>query len=406
MNPNHPDWTVAIGRNQEIYHREDDIRTSFGRDYTRILHSNAYRRLKHKTQVFFATQNDHICTRIEHVNHVASVSYTISTYLGLNTELVGAIATGHDLGHAPFGHQGEVVLQKLAHNINRDFWHERHSLRVVDEIDTILGPDGMEHNLGLTYAVRDGIISHCGEVDQDASRPRTESVRLETISSPNQYQPFTWEGCVVKISDKIAYLGRDIEDALSLRVIKQDDTRELIKLIKDRLQIDIVSINNTTLMHKFIISLCGESNPERGLVLSKAHIELMGAIKDFNYNHIYKHPRLEHYKNYAELIITSIYNVLQQCYAGEQTLLEIMEIENYYPQLGRYFREWLIKYSDVGREYYEQQSDHQGGIGVFDNKIIYKIRSDKDDFIRACIDFIAGMTDTFAERMFKELTNF
>ena len=191
MDPNHPDWNIATGRNQELYHRDDDIRTSFGRDYTRILHSSAYRRLKHKTQVFFATQNDHICTRIEHVNHVASVSHTISNYLGLNAELVGAIATGHDLGHAPFGHQGEVVLRKIAKNINSDFWHERHSLRIVDEIDTILGPDGKEHNLGLTYAVRDGIISHCGEVDQEALRPRTEYIQLEQISSANQYQPFT-----------------------------------------------------------------------------------------------------------------------------------------------------------------------------------------------------------------------
>lgn len=166
-------------------------------------------------------------------------------------------------------------------------------------------------------------------------------------------------------------------------------------------------------MHKFIISLCDESSPETGLVLSKDHLELMGAIKKFNYENIYKHSRLQYYKDYAELIITSIYNALQQCYAGEGTLIEVLEMENYYPQLGRYFREWLVKYSDIGREYYERQPNKKDlvrvgyyPIGGFDNKIIYYILSDGDDFKRACIDFIAGMTDTFAERMFKELTNF
>lgn len=116
-------WDLLISRESKLYSRENDIRTEFGRDYTRILHSLAYRRLKHKTQVFFNTQNDHICTRIEHVNHVESVSFTIAKYLGLNTELTKAIATSHDLGHAPFGHHGESCLKELAQKfLNQDFF--------------------------------------------------------------------------------------------------------------------------------------------------------------------------------------------------------------------------------------------------------------------------------------------
>ena len=126
MDEHHRNWQIAISRKGSLYRREGDFRTEFGRDYTRILHSTAYSRLKHKTQVFFTTKNDHICTRIEHVNHVASVSGTIGRYLGLNTELISAIANGHDLGHAPFGHLGERVLSRISQaELGETFWHER-----------------------------------------------------------------------------------------------------------------------------------------------------------------------------------------------------------------------------------------------------------------------------------------
>lgn len=125
-------WEQAVKREVPIYSR-NDVRTEFERDYTRILHSQAYRRLKHKTQVFFAPHNDHICTRMEHVMHVASVASTISKFLGLNEQLASAIAMGHDIGHAPFGHHGEDCLNKLleqkqGHNAPKKFWHERNSL--------------------------------------------------------------------------------------------------------------------------------------------------------------------------------------------------------------------------------------------------------------------------------------
>ena len=106
-------WEHIISRTAPLYSRNNDIRSNFERDYTRIIHSNAYRRLKHKTQVFFSPQNDHICTRIEHVNHVESISYTITHYLGLNVELTRAISVSHDLGHSPFGHRGETVLSEI-----------------------------------------------------------------------------------------------------------------------------------------------------------------------------------------------------------------------------------------------------------------------------------------------------
>jgi dGTPase len=130
----HNNWKLLVKREYPIYSRVNNIRSEFGRDYTRILHSLAYRRLKHKTQVFFNTNNDHICTRMEHVAHVESVSFKIAKYLGLNTELTKAISAGHDLGHAPFGHQGEVVIKALAKQyLKDDFWHEKNGLRFVDK---------------------------------------------------------------------------------------------------------------------------------------------------------------------------------------------------------------------------------------------------------------------------------
>ena len=200
---------IATVRQRELYSRNNDVRTEFGRDYTRILHCLAYRRLKHKTQVFFNTQNDHICTRMEHVSHVESVSYIIAKSLGLNYELTKSIAMGHDLGHAPFGHEGENVIKRIVKdNLGESFWHEKNGLRVVDKLELLQDNKGVLTNLNLTYAVRDGIICHCGEVDENGILPRKENIDLNTIRTPGEVQPFTWEGCVVKISDKIAYLGR------------------------------------------------------------------------------------------------------------------------------------------------------------------------------------------------------
>ena len=411
MCPENKKWEKSIARSQSLYQRTDDIRTEFGRDYTRILHSTAYRRLKHKTQVFFATKNDHVCTRIEHVNHVASVSFTISERLGLNSELVQAIALGHDLGHAPFGHHGEEVLAGLAKEAKIKFWHERNGLRVVDWLETLADPEGVQNNLALTYAVRDGIISHCGEVDQNAIKPRRKAVDLEKISKKNQYQPYTWEGCVVKISDKIAYLGRDIEDALTLRLIRPIQTMALIRTVRQQLGIPIHSISNSAIMHSFILNLCETSNPEQGLMLSPEYLELMRIIKDFNYQSIYKHKRLSYYKNYASLILESIYSVLQDCEAGANTMENILKLQEYYPQLGRYFLEWMLKYSDVGRETLGTRTLRQywsttmiAPLRRSQNQVVYFLRNDPEDYTLACIDFIAGMTDNFAERIFQEIT--
>ena len=144
-------WENIIKREVPLYQRTNDIRSPFERDYTRIIHSTAYRRLKHKTQVFFSPENDHICTRSEHVTHVESISYTIAHHLGLNTELTRAIATAHDIGHSPFGHQGEKILSKISErDVGEKFWHERNGMIMVDKVELLENPDGDKFNLDLT----------------------------------------------------------------------------------------------------------------------------------------------------------------------------------------------------------------------------------------------------------------
>ncbi|SDE38173.1 deoxyguanosinetriphosphate triphosphohydrolase family protein [Sporomusa acidovorans] len=394
-----PKWKASISRVTPIYKRTDDIRSEFARDYNRILHSNAYRRLKHKTQVFFATSNDHICTRIEHVNHVASVSYTIANYLGLNTELTNAIALGHDLGHTPFGHAGEEFIKGILQNeIGETFWHERNSLRFVDKCETLPDNEGRERNLNLTYAVRDGIVCHCGEVDENSIFPREEACDLYSVQKAGQCAPFTWEGCIVKISDKIAYIGRDIEDALLLKILSVSELKkELTKISREFADAKASEINNTILMHDFIIDLCRTSSPEKGIAFSPKYLELINTLKNFNSQYIYCHERLANYKRLANLIIECIYQTLLKAYSGKDTINELNKYREIYPSLVNNFCEWLVKYSDT------ENREMKGS--KYRNEILYHLENRKD-YIQAIIDYISGMTDNFAIKIFNEITTF
>jgi len=396
--PGSPKWEASIEREQILYKREDEIRTEFFRDYNRILHCKAYRRLKHKTQVFFATKNDHICTRMEHVSHVASVSETIAGYLGLNTDLTRAISLGHDLGHAPFGHKGEVILKSLAKkHLDQTFWHEQNSLWFVDKLETLNDQNGRKQPLALTYGVRDGIISHCGEVNENAIKPRSEAINLYDIKKPNEFAPFTWEGCVVKISDKISYLGRDIEDAITLKILKRNQLRELKQIVEKVSNHSIKEINNTVLMHDFIINLLEKSSPENGIRFSDDYLELINSVKGFNYKYIYNHPRLIYFHAYAELILTSIFNLLADLYTKEQTEDEVIKFMEFYPILGASFLDWMQSYM--------QPDFGQKVLYATDNQAVYNI-SNYSDYIKSVIHYISSMTDNFAINIFNEVTKF
>ena len=393
-------WEQATKRLTPLYIQDDDIRNDFIRDYTRILHSTAYRRLKHKTQVFFATDNDHICTRIEHVNHVSSISDTIVKFLGLNADLTSAIAIGHDLGHAPFGHHGEKVLNEIIdkNNLGRRFWHENNGLWFIDKLETLRDPNGFEQNLNLTYAVRDGIVCHCGEVDDTALYPRDDFIDdLHTIENANEVAPFTWEGCVVKIADKISFLGRDIEDAFSLGLLTDSQIKDLKSIINVKLPDKLDAVSNTLVIHGLIIDLCKTSNPTDGISFSPKTFKALKQLREFNKNNIYDHPRLNYFKNYAKVVLESIFGFLYDLYNDKNTLKELENYEKTYPLIIKTFYDWMIKYSNIDLR--KKKERH------LKNNIIYNISS-KQEYGNMIIAYISGMTDHFAIAVFNELISF
>lgn len=390
MYENHPQYQQAISRNEALYQRKNDLRSPFSRDYNRIIFSLAYRRLKHKTQVFFAVEDDHVCTRSEHVNLVDSVSYTIAHYLGLNTELTRAIAVGHDLGHAPFGHEGERVLSKISQrDLEEKFWHEKNGLDFVDKIELLEDNLKNEQNLNLTYGVRDGIISHCGEIDENALFPREECIDLKEYKYPNQYAPYTWEGCVVKVSDKISYIGRDIEDAITVGILDKH-LSELYKILRS--DHDEV-INNTIIINNLIKDLCQNSSPEKGLCFSDEMFNLMNELKKFNYEYIYLSDRLRPSSRYFDLVLNEIYNTLKNTYDGENTLDKIHKMKNFYPDILNNFEEWLSRYWTFERK--------QGA----NNEVLFDI-TNENDYSKAIIYYISGMTDKFAVEMYNKIIGF
>ncbi|MBQ4078787.1 HD domain-containing protein [bacterium] len=398
MDEQNPKWEHSISREIEIYKKDYDIRNPFERDLHRLTHSNGYRRLKNKTQVFFAPQNDHICTRIEHVTHVSLVAETIARYLRLNTDLVRAIATGHDIGHAPFGHQGETILNEIAKKYElKKFWHEGNSLHFIDNIETLPDYQGYQRNLDLSYAVRDGIVCHCGEVDDKILLPRNSERILSEIKREEKECAFTYEGCVVKISDKIGYIGRDIEDALSYGILSEYQIQELEDIIQNTYKdLKLTEINTTVLMHKFIIDLCENSSPELGLCFSDDCFKALLRIKKFNYENIYNHSRLLPFKNYARLIINTIFDKLDELY-GINLVLNFKKEKNFFPELIKHFEDWLIKYSNYDLEKKKELK--------LENKIVYNLE-EQDEYRKAIIDFISGMSDNFAIATFNEIISF
>lgn len=376
-------WNNMISRQSELYKRPTDLRSEFERDYTRIIYSSGYRRLKHKTQVFFSPKNDHICTRIEHVNHVESISYTIANALGLNTSLTKAIATAHDIGHSPFGHQGERIISKIMErDLGVKFWHEKNGLNFVDNIELLEDEKSNKQNLNLTYAVRDGIISHCGEIDENNIKPREEYIDLEEFKNPNTFSPYTWEGCIVKIADKIAYMRRDVQDALTLGIL--DDTIEEVKKILGP------ETNNSNLINDYIHDLITNSSPERGIGFSKEMFEKMKLLKEFNYKNIYLAKQMEPSNKYFNLVINQIYEILKNEYDGENTLNRLERLRKHYPNLICNFIEWIEKFWNI-------RTDER-----YKNRMLYDMKN-KEDYYRAILDYISGMTDNYAIEMYNEI---
>lgn len=293
------------------------LRTPLQRDRDRIVHSKAFRRLKHKTQVFVSPEGDHYRTRLTHTLEVTQVSRTVARALALNEDLTEAIGLGHDLGHSPFGHLGEAVLDAcLRERFGRRFHHNEHSLRVVD----VLEKDG--RGLNLCADVRDGILNHSG---------RSEA-------------PRTLEGAIVRIMDRVAYINHDIDDAIRAGVLREAD-----------LPRDAIAVLGDTGSHRIdalVHDLVEHSAAAGAIVQGEQAGAAMTELRDFMFAHVY---------------------------LGERQNGEQRKIERLLRTLFAYYAEDPARLPDGG--------------GAPDADLAQRV-----------VDYLAGMTDRYAVRVFEELS--
>jgi len=262
--------------------RPHPLRTEFQRDRDRIIHSKSFRRLKHKTQVFLAPFGDHYRTRLTHTLEVSQIARTIARALRLNEDLTEAIALGHDLGHTPFGHSGEKVLDRL---VPGGFHHARQSLRVVEKLEY----EGK--GLNLTFEVREGIVHH-------------SKGRGEILPDRSEELPQTLEAQVVRVSDVIAYVNHDIDDAIRAGIINEDDIpQELVQILGkwpsqriDRMVEDVVK--NSLKVELARITLSSEIK------------EALGALRDFLYERVYYNPAAKSELRKTEKILRDLFEYL------------------------------------------------------------------------------------------------
>ena len=238
----------SLGRERE--EAPDEVRTCFMRDRDRIIHSKSFRRLKHKTQVFLSPEGDHYRTRLTHTLEVAQISRTVARALRLNEDLAEAIALGHDLGHTPFGHAGEVALTRC---LGKPFRHNEQSLRVVD----VLENDGQ--GLNLTYEVRNGILCHTGDP-----------------------WPETLEGMVVRRSDQIAYVNHDIDDAIRAGILSNEDIPHAIS--------DVLGRNHSQRINTLVTDAIFTSREAGTVMLSPAVDNALKNLRSFMFERVYRNP--------------------------------------------------------------------------------------------------------------------
>jgi dGTPase len=366
--------TESLGRKNPI--SEDPFRTPFERDFHRVLHSLPFRRLKHKTQVFFSPRDDHICTRMEHSLHVSSISSTICKRLCLNATLAESIAIAHDLGHPPFGHPGEKAIAQIQDDYSKKykanelppFKHEAQSLHVIDYFRNRL-----HEPLNLTYEVRDGVVCHWGEPNKYSLNPQYDKdLKSVDITAARKQIPATIEGCVARMADTISYLGRDFEDACMAELIRQED---LPPDLRSTLAPDANKNINSQIIGTLVNDLVKNSKKQDYLKFSDNISSAMKTMKDFNNQNIYWHPKLIGQERRIYLILNELF----------EYFLDILKDSN--------------KFSKIIDE---PQTDlsHKVFVEFLDDM---KYHPDYTNKAQTVIDFIVGMTDNFALTCFEDL---
>jgi len=326
-------------------------RQNYAADSDRILHSLAYTRYIDKTQVFYLVDNDHITHRVLHVQLVSKISRTIGRFLGLNEDLIEAIALGHDIGHCPFGHDGEAYLSEMCetHGIG-PFRHNIQSVRFLDKIER----KGRGWN--LTLQVLDGILCHDGEIHTQALCPEREKTFAtfdreiaNKVAAPDfPLTPMTLEGCVVRMADTISYIGRDIEDAIRLNLIKRSQL--------PKASVALLGDTNGTIVYNLVTDVIKNSFQRTAIAFGQEVSKALKEFREFNLNHIYLNPKIKPDTGK----ISRIFQVLFERYLKDLK-------EGNEPSI-------------IFTEYLDGMSDE------------YRHRTSSAEIVR---DFIAGMTDEY-----------
>ena len=329
---------------------DDDIRPPYFHDIDRIIHSLSYTRYMDKTQVFTRSENDHISKRITHVQLVSKIARTIGRALSLNEDLIEAIALGHDIGHTPLGHEGEYLLNDISlRELGEYFAHNIQSVRHL----MVVEHEG--RGLNLCIQVLDGIMCHNGEILDPQYTPtkkdKEEFLReyeeaYHNLAKANQNHPMTLEGCVVRISDVIGYIGRDIEDAIIIGKIKREEIPEEIS--------SVLGTTNKEIVNTIILDIIKNSMDKPYIKMSDDVFKALFALKKFNYEHIYRYSLTEKEKNTFREGMNSIF----------QRYLNDLKNKNTDSII------YTVFLNDQSKEYLKNTDDK-----------------------RKVIDFIAGMTD-------------
>lgn len=350
----------ATKSNEAIRLKEEpkDIRLDFARDADRILHTLTYTRYIDKTQVYSDITNDHISKRMTHVQFVSKASRTIARALGLNEDLCEAISLGHDVGHTPFGHNGEYILSEISKRVlSKSFAHNLNSVRVLKDLENL------GKGCNLTLQVLDGIMCHNGELVMSKYAPIKKDVNTflqeynECMQDENniiKLRPMTLEGCVVRISDIIGYIGKDIEDAINLGKIDRNEipeniTREL-------------GTTNAQIMNNIIMNVIENSFNKSYIEMSPKVFKAVVDLKKFNMENIYKKSVNEEQLKLYKKMFNDLYDVY----------IEAINNKNY------------------------------------ENDIYLFVNNMCDDYInntkqeQIVIDFISGMTDRYMELQYNK----
>lgn len=340
---------------------DNDIRPNFYHDIDRIIHSLSYTRYLDKTQVFSFKQNDHISKRIVHVQLVSKIARTIGRALNLNEDLIEAIALGHDIGHTPIGHTGEAILNDISlRETGTLFNHNIQSVRNY----LVLEKKGFGSNLAIQTL--DGIMCHNGEMLSNIyePNPKTKEKFLEEYEKCytdkvilKKIRPMTLEGCVVRISDIIGYIGRDIEDAINLGVLTREDVPTHIR--------EVLGTTNKEIVNTIIIDIVTNSYNKPYIKLSNSVYKAIFDLKKFNYEHIYSKANTKE------------------------------ELEFYRNGMNNLFNKYL---DDITNKNYDSDI-YKIFLNTMDASYI-----DNTDSKRMVIDYIAGMTDDYFVKKIKEIS--